>query len=149
MFENHQSVFSLVGYLAMGMWLLLILAPNWKFTQRLISLKLVPILLSVIYAVYLFLAIQGGSGLDFGSLEAVMQLFTIKDALLAGWVHYLAFDLLIGMWMVEKNRDLKIHILLMVPCLLATFMMGPIGFLLFVIIQSIKKQTHESPQLAS
>ncbi|PQB06081.1 ABA4-like family protein [Aureitalea marina] len=144
MFSNHETVFSLAGTLVLPMWLLLVIAPYWKFTQFLIRYKIIPLILSVLYAIYLSLAIQGGSGLDFGSLAAVMELFTIKDALLAGWIHYLAFDLLIGMWMVTKNRELKIHPILMAPCLATTFMMGPVGFLLFSIIQSIKSRTNES-----
>ena len=75
--------------------------------------------------------------MDFGSLESVMDLFTEEKAVLAGWVHYLVFDLLVGMWMVNQNRDLGIHQILMAPCLLGTFMLGPVGFLLFMIIRSL------------
>ncbi|MEO0902914.1 MAG: abscisic acid-deficient protein Aba4 family protein, partial [Bacteroidota bacterium] len=63
---------------------------------------------------------------------------TIEEAVMAGWVHYLAFDLLIGMWMINQNRTLGIHQLLMAPCLFATFMLGPVGFLLFTILKAIK-----------
>jgi len=50
----------------------------------------------------------------------------------------LAFDLLIGMWMVNQNQKLGIHQLLMAPCLFATFMLGPVGFLLFMILRTLK-----------
>ena len=83
---------------------------------------------------------QTEGGLDFGSLESVMALFTKENAVLAGWVHYLAFDLLIGMWMVQKNRQLGMHQLLMVPCLFFAFMAGPLGFLLFTLLSSIKSK---------
>lgn len=79
--------------------------------------------------------------MDFGSLASVMELFTQENAVLAGWVHYLAFDLLVGMWMLDQNRNLGVHQLLMVPCLIGSFMFGPAGFLLFIIIKSIKKAT--------
>ncbi len=80
--------------------------------------------------------------MDFGSLKSVMALFTEENAVLAGWVHYLAFDLLIGMWMLDQNKELKINQLLIAPCLFLTFMLGPIGFLLFIIIKTVKqKQT--------
>lgn len=78
--------------------------------------------------------------MDFGSLQAVMQLFTVEDAVLGGWLHYLAFDLLVGMWMLNENNTLKIHPMIMAPCLLGTFMMGPIGFLLFMGIRSFVKR---------
>lgn len=76
--------------------------------------------------------------MDFGSLSSVMKLFTEENAVLAGWIHYLAFDLLVGMWILDQNKNLRIHQLLIAPCLFGTFMFGPIGFLLFTIIRAIK-----------
>lgn len=140
---NSEQVFSIVGMMAMPMWILLIFLPKWKATRFLIDYKVIPLVLSVIYAIYIFLSIQNGGGLDFGSLNSVMNLFTVKNAVLAGWVHYLAFDLLVGMWMVNQNQQLKIHPVLMAPCLFATFMLGPVGFILFNIIKSIKKRSYE------
>lgn len=136
---NPEQVFSIVGMMAMPMWILLIFLPKWKVTRLLVDYKVIPLLLSVIYAIYIFLSIQNGGGLDFGSLRSVMKLFTVENAVLAGWVHYLAFDLLVGMWMVNQNQRLNIHPVLMAPCLFATFMLGPVGFILFNIIKSIKK----------
>ncbi|WP_299215538.1 ABA4-like family protein [uncultured Aquimarina sp.] len=132
------DVFSFANMTAMPMWILMMLLPKWKVTRFLIEFKIVPLLLSVVYAIYIFLAMQIGGGMDFGSLNSVMELFTEENAVLAGWVHYLAFDLLIGMWILDQNKKLGIHQLLIAPCLFATFMLGPIGFLLFTIIRTIK-----------
>lgn len=135
------DVFSYAGMLAMPMWVLMIFLPKWKVTRFLMDYKLIPILLSLVYAVYIVkgLIIQGGM-MDFGSLQSVMQLFTEENAVLAGWVHYLAFDLLIGMWMFHQNKTIGIHQVLMAPCLLGTFMFGPVGFLLFIILKTIKQK---------
>ena len=122
----------------MPMWLLMIVLPRWKATRFLIDYKIIPLLLSLLYAIYIYLAIQISGGMDFGSLSSVMALFTEENAVLAGWVHYLAFDLLVGMWMIDQNRKLRIHPVIMAPILLATFMLGPIGFLLFMIVRSFK-----------
>lgn len=137
---SPAEVFSIANLTAMPMWILMILLPKWKFTRFLIDYKLIPLFLSLLYALYIFLAIQIGGWMDFGSLSSVMALFTEENAVLAGWVHYLAFDLLIGMWMLDQNKKFGINQLLMAPCLLGTFMFGPIGFLLFMIIRSIKLQ---------
>ncbi|WP_299839549.1 ABA4-like family protein [uncultured Tenacibaculum sp.] len=134
-----SEVFSISGMLAMPMWILMIFLPKWKVTRFLIDFKIIPLLLSIIYAIYIFISIQKGGMMDFGSLASVMQLFTVENAVLAGWVHYLAFDLVVGMWMLDQNKELKIHPVVMAPCLFGTFMFGPIGFLLFMIIKSIKK----------
>ena len=134
-----SEVFSISGMLAMPMWILMIFLPKWKVTRFLIDFKIIPLLLSIIYTIYIFISIQQGGMMDFGSLASVMQLFTVENAVLAGWVHYLAFDLVVGMWMLDQNKELKIHPVVMAPCLFGTFMFGPIGFLLFMIIKFIKK----------
>ncbi|WP_420571473.1 ABA4-like family protein [Kordia sp.] len=132
------EVFKIVGMLAMPMWILLIFLPKWKVTRFLIDYKVIPIVLSVIYAIYIVKAIAADGMMDFGSLRSVMQLFTVENAVLAGWVHYLAFDLLVGMWIVNQNKTLKIHPIIVAPCLFGTFMFGPVGFLIFFIIRAIK-----------
>ncbi len=136
-----SDVFSYVGMLAMPMWILMIFLPKWKVTRFLIDYKIIPLLLSLVYAVYIAKGlIAAGGMMDFGSLGSVMSLFTEENAVLAGWVHYLAFDLLIGMWMIDKNKEIGLHPVLMAPCLLGAFMFGPIGFLLFIIMKSIKEK---------
>lgn len=132
------EVFSLANLLVMPMWILMIVLPKWKATRFLMDYKVIPLVLSLLYAIYIVIAMRISGGMDFSSLQSVMALFTEENAVLAGWVHYLAFDLLVGMWMIKQNEDLGIHQLLMVPCLLATFMLGPIGFLLFMFIRSIQ-----------
>jgi ABA DEFICIENT 4-like len=135
-----SDVFSIANMMAMPMWLLMIILPKWKVTRFLVDYKIIPLLLSLIYAVYIINSMLTGPAMDFGSLESVMGLFTVENAVLAGWVHYLAFDLLVGMWMLDENKALKIHPLIMAPCLIGTFMLGPIGFLIFMLVRAIKKQ---------
>jgi hypothetical protein len=135
------QVFSYVGMIAMPMWILMIFLPKWKVTKFLMDYKIVPLVLALVYAIYITkgILILGGM-MDFGSLASVMDLFTEENAVLAGWVHYLAFDLLIGMWIIDQNKNVGIHQVVMAPCLLGTFMFGPIGFLLFMILKTIKQQ---------
>ena len=135
---STAEVFSFANLLVMPMWLLMIILPKWKATRFLMDYKVVPLILSLTYAVYIVIAMRISGGMDFGSLDSVMALFTEENAVLAGWVHYLAFDLLIGMWMIKQNENLGIHQLLMAPCLFATFMLGPVGFLLFMLMRSFK-----------
>ena len=132
-------VFSITNFVAMPMWLLMIILPKWKVTRFLIDYKIIPILLSLVYPFYILLSMQSGGALDFGSLTSVMALFTQENAVLAGWVHYLSFDLLVGMWMLNQNQKIGLHQLLMAPCLFFTFMLGPVGFLLFTLLRTLKK----------
>ena len=132
------DVFSMANLTVVPMWILMIFLPNWKMTRFLIDYKVIPLVLSLVYAMYIAQSMFNGAVIDFGSLFSVMQLFTEENAVLAGWVHYLAFDLLVGMWILDQNKILAIHHFLIVPCLLLTLMFGPVGFLLFMGIKAIK-----------
>lgn len=133
-----SEVFSIANMMALPMWILMIILPNWKVTRFLIDYKVIPLLLAILYAIYIVMAMLDGPAMDFGSIESVMTLFTSEVAVLAGWVHYLAFDLLVGMWMIDQNKGLKLHPIIMAPCLIFTFMLGPVGFLLFMGIRAFK-----------
>ena len=61
-----------------------------------------------------------------------MTFFSVEQTMLAGWVHYLVFDLFVGAWEVRDARRVGVHHLLVVPCLALTFMAGPIGLLLYL-----------------
>jgi hypothetical protein len=120
-------------------WLLLVLAPRWKWSARIIAGALIPLLLALIY-LYLVVAHFGESEGGFGTLAEVTKLFQNPYALLAGWIHYLAFDLFIGSWEVRDAQRLGIHHLLVVPCLALTFLLGPIGLLLYFALRLIIKR---------
>jgi len=132
-----SHLFSLAGTVAALQWLLLIILPKWRVTQWLIRYPVVPVLLSVIYCIYIvgFFNTPGGG---YNSLQQVRTLFADDGLLLAGWVHYLAFDLLIGFAIVSASQKKNITHWLVIPCLIMTFMFGPCGFMLYQIIPKIK-----------
>lgn len=138
-----DSLFQFCNTLVLPAWLLLILAPKWKWTSRIVLSGIV-IILSIVYLLGASESIFDGS-LDlssFGSLEGVMALFTDPAAVLIGWVHYLAFDLVVGWWITQNAIKHNINHLLVIPCLLFTFMLGPTGFLLYWLIRTVKTKQY-------
>ncbi len=119
-------------------WLLLILAPRWRWTHRL-NVALV-LALAVAY-VALFASQLGRIEGGFGSLDAVARLLANPYLLAAGWAHFLAFDLFVGGWMTRDAEDQGIPHLLVVPCLLLTFLAGPSGLLLYVAARTVRTRT--------
>ena len=136
---SPETLFAVCSWLAVLGWLLLIFLPRWKWSARVIAGGLIPVLLGLLY-IYLIATHFGESGGGFNSLAEVSQLFRSPYNLLAGWVHYLAFDLFIGSWEVRDSERLKIHHLLVVPCLVLTFMLGPVGLLLYLVLRSTWKR---------
>ncbi len=133
---NAETVFSIANLVALVGWLLLIFAPRWKWTQTIVVSGAVSLLLSVAYLVLIVLFFDKAEG-GFGSLSDVMKLFTNPYAALAGWIHYLAFDLFVGSWEVKDAGKRGISHWFVMPCLVLTFLLGPIGFLLYGILRLV------------
>ena len=122
--------------IAMLGWLLLAILPRQPIAQRLAGIGL-PLVLSATYLFLIAMHFDGAEG-GFGSLADVATLFQKRELLLAGWIHYLAFDLFIGAWEVRDSQRHQIPHLVVIPCLLMTFMLGPIGLLFYFAIRTAK-----------
>jgi len=122
-----EGVFSACNLLAMVGWILLLTVPRRR-TAMAIAGTAIPLTLAAIYLVLIVSHVRESSG-GFSSLDAVAQLFANHWLLLAGWVHYLAFDLFIGAWETRDAMARRVPRLLVAPCLVMTFMLGPIGLL--------------------
>jgi hypothetical protein len=134
---NPEALFSLASTAILPGWLLLILAPRWRYTARLVGAVLLPGLLGILY-VTLIAARWGSAEGGFSSLADVGLLFADPYMLLAGWVHYLAFDLFVGAWEVRDSQRLGIPHLMVVPCLVLSFLFGPAGLLLYGILRAVR-----------
>lgn len=128
---SAESLFSIASTIVLPGWFLLIVFPRWKYSANVIAAVVIPVLLAFLYG-WLILAHTGDSDGGFGSLAEVSLLFSNDFLLLAGWVHYLAFDLFIGSWEVRDSQRHGIHHLVVIICLLFTFMLGPVGLLLYL-----------------
>jgi hypothetical protein len=137
---NLEAYFSAASYIALPGWLLLILTPWWRWTTQLIAPFVIPLILALLYA-YLMATNVGKAHGNFNSLAGVRGLFEVDALLLAGWIHYLAFDLFIGAWEVRDSRRLGIPHLVVVPCLLCTFMLGPIGLALYFAVRAAVRRS--------
>ena len=94
----------------------------------------VPAVLGLAYAILLSQGLLARTGGGFRILPAVRRLFSSDAALAAGWLHYLAFDLFVGTWIAHQGLDASLPRLLTLPCLLLTFLAGPVGLLLLLIL---------------
>ena len=129
-----EQIFSIVNLVAILGWVLIAILPRWKYTRMVVLSGAIPLLLSVAYLALVILFFGQAEG-GFDSLANVMKLFTNEWAVLAGWIHYLAFDLFVGSWEVRDSQERGINHLLVIPCLFLTFMLGPIGLLLYSVLR--------------
>jgi hypothetical protein len=127
---NMQRAWSLVSFSTVPFWLAMIIAPRSRATAWLIGrAALLHAGLSVIYAIALVTAgAKADERVDFGSLASVSRAFQQPEAMLAGWTHYITFDLFVGSWIwrqaLAEGRNARLSLLL-------TWWAGPMGSGLF------------------
>jgi len=137
------AIFPLVNIVALSTWLALMIRPRHPLVLRCAG-QWVPLLFAMIYTVIIVMRIGRGEG-GFNSLAGVAALFRDPWFLLAGWVHYLAFDLLIGAWEVRDAASRNLPRWRVVPCLLLTFLFGPAGWLLYQAARSMPGESRNHP----
>lgn len=128
---SASEFFSLVNTVALFGWLPLVFAPNWRWSIPVARIFVCGFCLC--YVVVLGLHWGEGEG-GFDSLENVAKLFANEWVLVGGWIHYLAFDLFCGSWIVADGRRRGLALWRVIPCLPLTFLFGPAGLGLFYLL---------------
>jgi hypothetical protein len=128
-----DALFQIANPLVLTGWLALVLSP---FAPRVAQgwAHGVVLMQSTLYTA-LVLAFWAGAEGGFGTLAAVQALFRQPEIALAGWVHYLAFDLFVGAWAVRAARADGIAHALVLPCLIPIFLFGPAGLIGFALLR--------------
>ena len=137
---DYETLFSIVGVLAFVGWGALAFSPL-RPAFLILAARAVSVVLAIIYTTFLISLWGVEPEGNFSSLAGVAAGFSNMGNLLTGWIHFLALDLFIGAWQVEKGRKVGLPHLLLLPCLALTFLYGPLGLLLFLAMQSIKQRS--------
>jgi hypothetical protein len=130
-----DTLFGLSSSAAALGWLVLILAPRRAFVIAALRFGLIGAL-AIVYATLVFVHLFTVQGGGFGSIAEVRALFASDGMLVAGWVHYLAFDLFIGTWIAGRLDRRGVARLIQAPILAATFLYGPVGLLIALVIEA-------------
>jgi hypothetical protein len=131
-----ELIFSIVNTTAFICWILLFVLYHKRWVFRALF-SFVFTAMALIYLFYILKGLSGDGGGGFDTLANVKLLFTRDEAVLAGWIHYLVFDLFVGMWICHDADIRGINRWILLPCLLLTFMLGPVGLLLYIIVRMI------------
>ena len=127
-----ETVFSVCNTSALLGWIVLLAGYQKSWSVRVA--RWLAIAFALVYVIVLgahFGEAEGG----FGTLPEVMRLFTNRWVALGGWVHYLAFDLFVGAWIVSEGQRDGLPWWRVLPALPLTFLFGPAGLLLFVVLR--------------
>lgn len=129
-----EQIFDIANPAALIGWIALALGPLSPLWTARVALTIATAQ-SALYAALVLVYFAGAEG-GYDTLPNVMLLFANPGTATAGWVHYLAFDLLVGIWITHTARKDGVPHVLVLPCLFATLMFGPVGFILFLAIRA-------------
>ncbi|PXY32329.1 ABA4-like family protein [Prauserella muralis] len=131
------ALFDLTFWLAAPFWALMILAPGWSWTRRLIGS---PWIIAPPLACYAVLAAAGFGELwrvvsrpDLGALQAFLGSPAGAAAI---WAHLIAFDLFVGRWIYRDARERGVHHALLAPILVLTILLSPFGLLAYLLVRA-------------
>jgi len=142
---SPEDLFKLANLFALAGWVGLVagIATNCPWLRDRLAGLYWPLAICVGYALAIaagWSATEGG----FSSLLGVRQLFANDWLLLAGWMHYLAFDLFVGAWIAAETERARLSPLVLIPVLPLTFLFGPVGFFLFHAVRLVHRRVRSS-----
>ena len=140
------TLFSLAFPLAVPFWALMIFAPRWTWTRRIIASPLIvvpPLLVYVALLVPQFAAFAGPVvSADLAGITAVLGTPAGAAAI---WAHAIGFDLFVGRWMYLDSRERGGHPLLMAPLLVLTILLSPLGLLAYLLLRALAPARVDQP----
>lgn len=132
-----DTIFSLSSLLVMPFWLLLIFLPRWRVTERVMAGAWVSIPAALLYVILLLPNVGTVfAGVLNPTLAGVIELLSTPARATLGWAHFLAFDLFVGRWVYLDGRKHNIPAWITSPILFFVLMLGPLGFLLYLGVQT-------------
>ncbi len=128
------TIFSISSVLVMPFWFLIIVLPHWRWTRRIMQSPLIIAGAALLYAALVLPQIgQVLPAVLNPTLPGIAALLGSPTGATIAWAHFLAFDLFAGRWIYLDSRELEVSAWLMAPILFFALMLGPIGFLLYMI----------------
>lgn len=131
---SAEHAFQLLNVLVLPWWAVWLVAPRSRWAVRLASHGAVFIALGLVYTGLLTAALASGGGQGFG-FDGLRAALSEPAGFLAGWTHYLAFDLFVGAWILRESARLDVEPR---PYLFFTLMAGPLGLLSFLLRRLVR-----------
>src|SRR5215475_9734399 len=141
-----DTLFKISNLLVLPFWALMIAAPRWGWTRRIIRS---PFVIAAPAGVYLALVVPRLSeiwpAVARPTLGGIAVLLGSHAGATIAWFHFLAFDLFVGRWIYLEAQQRRMSAWLVSPVLFLTLMIGPVGFLLYLVIRLFAPADFEPP----
>jgi Domain of unknown function (DUF4281) len=133
-----EQIFSISSLLVMPFWALMIFAPRWTWTKRIIGSAFISLPAALLYAILVVPnALSLLPALANPNLAGIQTLLGSPQGATVSWIHFLAFDLFVGRWAYLDSQGKNLNPFLMAVVLLVVLMFGPLGFAVYLGVRSI------------
>lgn len=140
-----ETLFLISNTYIIPFWVMMIAAPRWQWTKRIIGSPWIAAPLALLYGILIIPQLGSLLGdLLNPSLMNIAAALSTPEGAMVGWVHFLTFDLFVGRWAYLDSQEKNISSWLMAPVLFLTLMMGPLGFLAYLALRSLGRFTTSS-----
>ena len=133
-----DTLFQISNLTAIPFWLLMVFAPRWSWTKRVVGSPYLIVPAALLYTVAVLPgALAAFPTLANPTLESVRALLGSPSGATVAWVHFLAFDLFVGRWAYLDSLERGLHPVPMGLILFTILMFGPMGFVLYLIVRGV------------
>jgi len=138
---TEETLFQIVNLAALAGWLLLAASPLIPDLSDRVAGYWLPAALAIVYIGLIAANAGAVEGAGYTTLAGVMAIFDVPGAALGGWVHFLAFDLVVGAWIARNARAEGVSFGYVLPCLLFCFLVGPVGFAMYLGLRAFMRRS--------
>ena len=138
---TYKIIFNIYNTGILIFWLLLLVFPKSKLTQKMTDFPWIPLVIAFGY-IYFLGTSDSIFSVDFSSLSGLTEMFQNSNprGVAAGWLHYLAFDFWVGCWILRDSQKKGVkHAFIIFP-MLFTFMLGPVGVIIYTLVLAFQKK---------
>lgn len=135
--------FQLSNLYILPWWILMIAAPHWSYTKRIIASPWIIAPLALLYTILVAPSFVGLlPDLANPQLDVLMKLFATPAGTTVAWIHIICFDLWVGRWVFIDSETVQMPTWmrrLMLGCVL---MAGPFGAGLYIVARHFFTKIH-------
>ena len=143
---NLEALFWISTLTTAPLWFLMIWLPHWSWTKRIAGSPLIFLPIALLYTINLIPIFDTVIAAFLNpSLTNLATSISQPANALGTWQHLLAFDLVAGYWIYHDGYKRGINRWLMTVSLLLTYLLGPLGMVVYIAARTFATQTEETP----
>ena len=133
--DVYDYAFYIVSFLAVPLWLLMILLPKWELTRRAVGSVYIVLPFALPYAILVLFHLQDVLLFLAPTPEKIQTLLSHRYSDVLAWIHFIPLDLFAGRWIYLDSRSENFNVFVMMPILTLCFLLPPLGVSIYLLFR--------------